>query len=584
MRPDQARFSLPRARCSFSVMSLFGSIQLAGNTLNAMQIGLHVVGNNIANANTPGFIRERAIFTPAPVQRRGNLTLGLGVEVAGIVQNIDKFVEERLRDAGSDRASADIQQQVYRELEAILGELSDTDLSTSISNFFNSVDEVLKTPESIAIRNLAVQSGKTLSTAVNTLDRRVRTVYDGFAQDVDGLTSEINTLSEKVRRLNLEIAALEGGGTSKTEAGGLRSERHVALKRLAEIVDIRVTERETGVVNVLVGGEFLVFEGTRQEVRTNFSSDNGLLTATVEFSETLSPLIVAGGELHGIYEARNTVVGGFLSQLDKFANALAFEFNKVYAQGQGVTGFSEVTSVAGVADAGAVLDSAGLAYTPINGKFNLLLFNNKTGLTETHVIDVDLDGIDGDDTLTTLAAKLDAVEGVTAQLTFDNQLRIASESEEVELAFSGDSSGLLAAIGINTFFTGSTARDLGVNEVLLDDGSKFAAATDGVGVGVENAERLVALPSQALESLNGDTVIGLYDQLINQTTQGSTVAAAVADGLNVFEQTLDASAQAVSGVNIDEEAIDMILLQRIYQATARYISTLSELLDTLVNL
>ena len=76
----------------------------------------------------------------------------------------------------------------------------------------------------------------------------------------------------------------------------------------------------------------------------------------------------------------------------------------------------------------------------------------------------------------------------------------------------------------------------------------------------------------------------MYDQLINQTTQGSTVAAAVADGLNVFEQTLDASAQAVSGVNIDEEAIDMILLQRIYQATARYISTLSELLDTLVNL
>ena len=62
MRPDQARFSWPRARCSFSVMSLFGSIQLAGNTLNAMQIGLHVVGNNIANANTPGFIRERAIF------------------------------------------------------------------------------------------------------------------------------------------------------------------------------------------------------------------------------------------------------------------------------------------------------------------------------------------------------------------------------------------------------------------------------------------------------------------------------------------------------------------------------------------
>jgi flagellar hook-associated protein 1 len=57
-------------------MSLFGSIQMAGNTLQAMQIGLHVVGNNIANANTPGFIRERVVYTPAPVQKLGELTLG----------------------------------------------------------------------------------------------------------------------------------------------------------------------------------------------------------------------------------------------------------------------------------------------------------------------------------------------------------------------------------------------------------------------------------------------------------------------------------------------------------------------------
>jgi len=88
----------------------------------------------------------------------------------------------------------------------------------------------------------------------------------------------------------------------------------------------------------------------------------------------------------------------------------------------------------------------------------------------------------------------------------------------------------------------------------------------------------------SLDSLDGNTLTGLYDQIINDTTQGSTVAASVADGLRVFEGTLDASAQAVSGVNLDEEAIRMISLQRTYQATARYISTLSELLDVLVNI
>ena len=61
-----------------------------------MQIGLQVTGNNIANANTPGYIRQETVYTPAPVQRIGGLVLGLGVEVDGIVQKIDKFVQDRL--------------------------------------------------------------------------------------------------------------------------------------------------------------------------------------------------------------------------------------------------------------------------------------------------------------------------------------------------------------------------------------------------------------------------------------------------------------------------------------------------------
>jgi flagellar hook-associated protein 1 FlgK len=154
----------------------------------------------------------------------------------------------------------------------------------------------------------------------------------------------------------------------------------------------------------------------------------------------------------------------------------------------------------------------------------------------------------------------------------------------LQFGFSNDTSGLLAAIGINTFFTGSTASDLAVNGVLLEDSSKFAASTEGIGVGTVNAQRLIALHDESLDSLDGNSLTGLYDQLINDTTQGSTVSQAVAEGLRTFESTLDAEAQSVSGVNLDEEAIRMITLQRTYQATARYISTLSELLDTLVNI
>src|SRR4051794_11179477 len=117
-------------------MSLLGSIQLANNTLRAADIGLQVVGNNISNAGTPGYTRQEAVLTPAPVQRLGNLLLGMGVKVDGIIQKVDNNLVERLRNASSDSASSDVQKNVYQQLEGLLGELSDTDLSTSLNNFF----------------------------------------------------------------------------------------------------------------------------------------------------------------------------------------------------------------------------------------------------------------------------------------------------------------------------------------------------------------------------------------------------------------------------------------------------------------
>src|SRR5262245_49853065 len=124
-------------------MSLFGSIQLGANTLRAMQIGLQVTGNNIANANTPGFVRQEVIYSPAPVQKIGNLTLGLGVQVDAIVDKIDKFVLDRLVGARGDRAGAEVEEEAYTEIEDLLNGLSgDTDLSTIFTNFVNSIGEV----------------------------------------------------------------------------------------------------------------------------------------------------------------------------------------------------------------------------------------------------------------------------------------------------------------------------------------------------------------------------------------------------------------------------------------------------------
>lgn len=568
-------------------MGLFGAIQMGGNTLQAMQIGLQVVGNNIANANTPGYVRQDTVYAPAPVQTYGNLVLGTGVLVDSIVQKLDSFIQERLVGARGDRANAEAQEGVYRDLEVLLNELSaETDLSSALTGFFNAVDEVLKDPGNAATRNLAVGKGIALTASFNDLHGRAFGLRQELDQRVVAMADEINSLSEEIRQLNIQISSIEGGGATSSQAAGLRVKRQTAVDRLSELVGITVNEQPSGGLNVSIGGEFLVFEGQRREVTYAGTATAGLAQGAIEFVDTHAAINTTAGELTGLYAARDQILGDFFSRLDELAGVLAFEFNKVYSQGQGLVGFQQLTSVEAVDDTTAALDAAGLAFTPVSGVFDVLIHSKNDNLTQTHSILIDLDGLDDDTTLESLAQQFDAIDGLSASISSSGKLQLAADSSDVEFAFSGDTSGVLAALGLNTFFTGSTASTLGVNAEVKGIGSagKFAASLGGIGEDAGNAERLAAFLELPLESAGNASLGDLYNQLLNEVTQGSSIAKSVAEGYRVFEDTLEGQEQSVSGVSIDEEAIKMLTLQRIYQASARYIQTVSELLDLLVNL
>lgn len=568
-------------------MTLFGSIQMGGNTLQAMQIGLQVVGNNIANANTPGYVRQEAVYVPAGVQKQGHLILGLGVKVDSIIQKIDKFVQDRLVGARGDRANAEMQEKVYRDMETLLNELSDAgDLSSSLTSFFNAIDDVLKPGSNAATRNLAVNRGISLTEDINNLQSRANDIRLQLDQRVTAASDEINSLTEQIRVLNVQIASSEGGDSSASEAGGLRVARQQAVDRLSELVGISVSEQPSGGLSITAGGEFLVFEGQRREVAVNADQGVEAAAGVIEFVGSHSPLTATTGELKGLYTSRDDLVGGFLNKLDDLAGTLAFEFNKVFSQGQGLVGFTQLTSQDAVTSATAALDDAGLAFTPVSGAFDLLVRSKEDNLTRTQTIAIDLDGIDDDTSLTSLAQQLDAVDGISASVNATGQLQIRADSSDVDFAFSGDTSGVLAALGLNTFFTGSTAASIGVNSELkgIANTGKFAASLGGIGEDSGNAERLSAFLTQPLEAAGNTSLGDLYNQLLNEITQGSAVSKSVADGFRTFEGSLEGQRQAVSGVSIDEEAVTMMTLQRIYQASAKYISTISELLDLLTKL
>jgi len=564
-------------------MSLFSSIQLANNALRAQQIGLQVVGQNISNANTPGYIREELVLTPGPTQHLGSLLLGLGVNVTGVIQKVDRFVEERLRGATSDRTSAESQEKTYLELEALIGELGDTDLSTSLNNFFSSISEIANQPESVAARNLAVLQGQTLSGDINRLAIRVGGNRADLNSRIISLTDDANRLIETVRTLNIRITETEGGITA-SDAVGLRDQRGLALADLSKLIDIRVTEQVGGAVNVYAGGDYLVFEGAARQLTIRQETDRGLTIANVRIAEIDAPLGSDSGELQGLVAGRDEILGGFLDKLDEFASTLIFEFNKLYSSGQGLNGYRELTSEFAVDSVSEPLDTAGLPFTPANGSFNVLVYDKQTGLTQTTQILVDLNGLDQDTSLAELTAALDAVDGISAAVNSEGKLTIRTDSATAQFAFAADTSGVLAALGINAFFSGTTARDIAVQQTVSSDPSKFAASRSGIGVDTENVLDLANFLDRPLDSSDGASIGVLYQRLAAETTQASTVSQAVADGARVFESALEGQHLSISGVSLDEETVRLISYQRAFQASARYIATLSDLLGILVNL
>jgi flagellar hook-associated protein 1 len=584
-------------------MSLFGTLQMTGNTLQAMQVGLHVAGNNIANANSPGFIREEVLYAPAPVQKRGNLVLGLGVEIAGIVQKVDSFLADRLRDAAGDTSSAEVQDKAYKDLENLLGALdSERSLSSQLSEFFGAIKKITESgAEPRSVQSLAIGQGKILAQNIGQLDRRVLDLRSQLNTQVEQTGAAINELTSTIQQLNIRISAIEGGGAGNSEAGALRTQRQNAVADLSKLVGITTNEQPSGGISVAVGGEFLVFEGIRREVAVVSDTVDGLQQSEVQFADTQSTLELNSGKLAGLVKARDDIAGNFHDSLNEFTGTLIYEFNKLYSQGQGITGFQSLTSQNGVTDPDAPLDSAGLPFTPTDGSFKIIVRDKNSKVSEETNITINLKGVDGDTTLNGLAAQLNAVDGISASVGSDGRLTISADGAGTDFSFRLDDdepangevkakqdneSGILAALGLNTFFTGDSALNISVNQKLngIAGASYFAASRGGIGNDSNNALELENFFSRPLESLEGASLATRYDQLANELTQGSTVAGSVLEGYQAFEATLDAEFQAISGVNLDEEAINMITLQRIYQASARLVRTISEMLDVLVNL
>lgn len=561
-------------------MSLFGAIQQANTGLQAAQFGLQVVGNNIANANTPGYIRQRLEQTPSFATRSGALLIGHGVLTTGVVQMIDKALAERVNAANNAVAGGQTLDNAYGQLESLVGTLDGGGIPQQMTLFNNALHDLTTQPADRSLREFVILQGEALARTIRSTYKSATDRQAEFNADLTDMSQQINRQLARVADLNVEIATVEGGGSLGSDAIGLREQRYAALEELSKIVELNVQEQPGGAVSVFVGGDYLVAEGNFREVYTAYSEANEGFE--IRIKQTDSPLQSKGGVLGATIQARAEIFGGFLKDLDQLADGLARAMNDVHSQGQGRIGFNELTGT-NRAQRGVPLRDAQLPFAPVNGTFEINVVDTAGQVVSKHNIPVRVLNQTSDSTLESIAADITAINGLTASITSDGRLAIDSESQ-VSFVFGEDTSGFVAAMGLNTFFTGAGAVDIDVNPIIKANSDYLAISQGGIGQDTNTLTQMVDLVDRPLDSLAGKSVRDIFESNVAVLGQKVSLQRSITDGANGLYETLKSQHLAITGVNIDEESLKLITYNRAFQASARVISVANEMLDILVNL
>ena len=566
-------------------MSLNGLLNIGGTALAVNTAAIQTTGNNIANVGNPDYVRQSvSLGTTNDTKLGQGKFVGNGVQLEGIARQIDEALEARLRGASSDSSSASTRQDWLGRVESVFNELSDSDLSTKLSTFYKGWSDLANKPQDAGLRQIVVQNAKDVTDWFHQIDSSLSSLQTDLNTQTKGLTDSADSLATQIAKLNAQVTAAEGGNQGAS-ANGLRDQRDALVKQLAGLMDIHTVPQANGATNIYVGSEPLVMNGQSNGITTVSEQVGTRTVLRPAFKNNNSVMKLASGQLGALSRVGDTL-RDTADHVDQLANSLSFELNKIHSSGQGLKGITTAIGTNVVADPTVALNStnSGLKQPPSNGSFVVHVKNNATGLSTSTLIKVDLTGAPTDTTLDSLITQINAVGGVTA-VNNAGRLQISADNAPAsEITFSQDSSGVLASLGVNTFFNGTTARDINVADAITNDPTLIAAASNGDSGDNTAAVAISKLESTGVSSLSGatmkDSYAGMIDTLAAQTAQATTDV----ESTTAVIGTLQNQRESISGVSMDEEAVNLMRYQRAYQGAARLITVVDDLMNTMLNM
>jgi flagellar hook-associated protein 1 FlgK len=593
-------------------MSLTSALNVSISALKVNQRSIDVLSGNIANAGTQGYTRKRVQVQDFTIGDRS-----LGVR-ASVTRELDVTVQRQLRSSASALEFARIRTDGLVRLDQMLGEPgSPGALDALFDGLASGLEALAANPNELTARTAVVDTAKLLASRLNQMTADVQAMRSDAEAQIGDAVTRVNDLLTSIADVQTRILT---GSTAGQNPVGLLDQRDTLVDELSQYIDIRVTERNDGTVTIMTSGGASLLDAVASQL---YFDSHGSLTAGARWNAdpalsgagTIKLVTPAGLQIDliGDNQLRSGVIGGLLNvrdtmmveaqnQLDALAAALALSF--------------EPADVAGNDTAGGY--SIDLAALPPNGVLNVTVNDNGTPRTisfvpatgpqppvtantdESRIVALDYSGSPAE-----IAARIQSALGSPYTVTATGTtLEVLDAGAHVVTGLSArdPSVRLLADGGVSGYAGGvtpSTARDgfagrIQVSRLLEADPSLLVTWANGVPGGdalrpkalLERLERsqFTFGPDTALGGTNGfstDTS-SFMRQMISQRGSAAELGQRALEGQDIVHSNLAARASDTMAVDIDEELARLITLQNTYAASARVMSVVRDLFDTLL--
>jgi flagellar hook-associated protein 1 FlgK len=619
-------------------MSLTQALTTALSGLNAAQTSLSLVASNVANSQTPGYVRKVAVLTENAVGASGS-----SVQVSGVNRVLDQFVQTQLRTESAGAAYTDVRANLYSQLQDVYGTPGTTSTLESAYNAFTSALQALSTsPDDPTSQSAVISAAQQFAQQLNTTSSGVQALRQQSELALSDDVSQANNCLQQIAQLNEQLSA----AGQDSSAASLEDQRDNYINQLSKLMDIRVINSGNNQVTVLttsgvelVGAKASTLSFNAQGVVTPQAQWNADPTKSTLGTVTLTApngsqtdLVANGairsGEIAGYLNMRDNVLVQAQGQLDQLAAAMSSALSDTTTDGTAVTsgtqsGFN--VDVGSLQAGNSVLitytDTATntqhqLTLMRVDDPGALPLSNTATANPNDTVVGINFSG-----GMASVISQINAALGSTGMT--------ASNPSGTTLQILDD--GAANTVDVNDVSATSTATSITGGVALpffVDGASAYTGAvtsagyeSQGLAARISVNQNLVSDPSKLVAYQSGVTSADatrpnfLYDQMVNATltyspsagigttgspfsgsagtylrqmmsVQGAAAANAssLKEGQDVVLSSLQQRFDSGSGVNIDQEMSNLLSLQNAYAANARVMSTVKDMLTSLMQL